>query len=66
MKKINIPRLKKLAQKVLEDSESEKPNKPQFAFAIITTDKQGQTIQIFKTRKQAEEFYDALIIKNKK
>jgi len=32
-----------------------------FAFAVITKDKYGETIQIFKTKKQAEEFYQAIL-----
>jgi hypothetical protein len=40
-----------------------KETKPkiQFCFAITTTDGYGQTIQIFKMKKCAEEFYKKLL-----
>ena len=34
--------------------------KSRFMFAVVTEDKSGQTIQLFKTIQQAEEFYAAI------
>ena len=31
-----------------------------FQFAVVYTDEQGQVINLFKTQKQAEEYYEAI------
>jgi hypothetical protein len=46
---------------LIEPSEALKLCKtPRFMFAIVTEDEAGQTIQLFKTHKQANEFYEKL------
>ena len=34
--------------------------KPRFMFAVVCEDKAGLTIQLLKTKKQAEEFFEAI------
>ena len=34
--------------------------KPRFMFSVLSEDEFGQTLQTFKTKKHAEEFYNAL------
>jgi len=37
-----------------------KNKEPRFMFAIVSEDKYGVNIQLFKTKKQAEEFFKEL------
>ncbi len=39
---------------------TKKTSKPILMFAVITKDKAGSTIQLFKTKKQAEEYSEAI------
>lgn len=56
--------LSKLNEWKMRQEKKLNPIKPKFMFAVVSRDEVGQTINLFKTKKQAEMFLDQLCKKS--